>query len=116
MIRAIDNQELETFVALRTIVRALDERFPNGNSIFQRVSRLTEECGELAAAINHKEDMGIKKQKHGVANNDALVKELQDVLRSVLGIARHYNLEERLEQSVEDFYQTYQKEGFIKSR
>jgi len=113
MIRTTTNQELETFAALRSIVEALDKRFPDGNSAFQRVSRLAEECGELAAAVNHKEKMGIKLQKHGEATDENLVKELQDVLRSTLGIARHYGLEEQLEQSIEDFYKAYQKDGFI---
>ena len=115
MIRTTDNQNIETFIALKAIVQALDERFPDGNSIFQRVSRLAEECGELASAVNHREDMGIKKQKHGEANDDTLVKEMQDVLRSTLGIARHYGLEKKLEQSIEDSYRAYQKDGFIAS-
>ncbi len=113
MIHTATNQEIETFVALNAIVEALDKRFPDGNSAFQRVSRLAEECGELASAVNHKEKMGIKQQKHGEASNENLVKELQDVLRSTLGIARHYGLEKELEQSVEDFYKAYQKDGFI---
>lgn len=113
MIHTTTNQELETFAALMSIVAALDKRFPDGSSAFQRVSRLAEECGELAAAVNHKEKMGIKLQKHGEADDGNLVKELQDVLRSTLGIARHYGLEERLEQSIEDFYKAYQKDGFI---
>lgn len=113
MIHTTTNQEVETFVALKAIVEALDRRFPDGNSAFQRVSRLAEECGELASAVNHKEKMGIKQQKHGEANDENLVKELQDVLRATLGIARHYSLERELEQSVEDFYKAYQKDGFI---
>lgn len=113
MIRTLDKKEIDTFTALKAIVEALDKRFPDGNAAFQRVSRLAEECGELAAAVNHKEKMGIKLQKHGEPNDDHLVKELQDVLRATLGIARHYGFEEKLEQSIEDFYKAYQKEGFI---
>lgn len=113
MIRTTTNQEVETFTALTAIVEALDKRFPDGNSAFQRVSRLAEECGELASAVNHKERMGIKREKHGEANDDNLVKELQDVLRSTLGIARHYGLEKELEQSIEDFYKAYQRDGYI---
>jgi len=113
MIKSTTNDQIETFTALRAIVQALDERFPDGNSAFQRVSRLAEECGELAAAVNHREKMGLKQQKHGEANDDNLVKELQDVLRSTLGIARHYGVENKLEQSIEDFYQAYQRDGHI---
>lgn len=114
MIQTSDNQEIETFLAIKAIVQALDERFPDGSSIFQRVSRLTEECGELAAAVNHKESMGIKKEKHGIPNDENLVKELQDVLRATLGIARHYHLENELEASIEKFYKAYQQDGYIK--
>lgn len=108
-----EGHELETFAALQAIVAALDKRFPDGNSAFQRVSRLAEECGELAAAVNHRENMGIKKEKHGEATDEHLVKELQDVLRATLGIAQHYGVEAQLEKSVQEFYRSYQKQGFI---
>lgn len=113
MISTTHNQEIETFTALRAIVEALDRRFPDGNSAFQRVSRLAEECGELASAVNHREHMGIKAQKHGEATDENLVKELQDVLRATFGIARHYGVTDKLEVSIEDFYQRYEREGFI---
>lgn len=114
MIRDTNGKEIETFTALRRIVEALDERFPDGNSAFQRVSRLAEETGELASAVNHKEKMGIKALKHGEADDEHFVKELQDVLRATLGIARHYDLEDKLEQSIQDFYQEYQRKGELK--
>lgn len=103
----------ETYAALSAIVDALDVRFPDGNSAFQRISRLAEECGELASAVNHRESMGIKVQKHGEATDEHLVKELQDVLRATLGIAKHYGVEAQLEQSIHDFYQSYKEQGFI---
>lgn len=103
-----DNQSTpDTFTALRSIVASLDRRFPNGNDIFQRVSRLCEESGELASAVNHRERMGIKQEKHGDADDDHLVKEIQDVMRAALGIARHYQLEDKLESSIHQFYEDY---------
>lgn len=74
--------------------RALDERFPDGRDIFQRVSRLCEESGELARAVNHLEGMGVKQQKHGAPDHENLVKEIQDVMRCAMGIALHYGVEE----------------------
>lgn len=47
------------------------------------------------------------------ASDEHLVKELQDALRATLGIARHYGVEVELEESVQEFYQSYQKQGFI---
>lgn len=115
MMRASHDNDTETFVALQAIVAALDARFPDGNTAFQRVSRLAEECGELAAAVNHRENMGIKRQKHGDPSDEQLVKELQDVLRAVLGISRHYGLDLQLEKSIEHFYRRYQRDGWIKN-
>jgi NTP pyrophosphatase (non-canonical NTP hydrolase) len=99
----------DTYNELLTIVAALDERFPDGNTIFQRVSRLCEETGELAAAVNHREDMGLKHEKHGDATDEQIVKEMQDVLRAVIGIAKHYHLEDALEKDIHAFYKKISK-------
>lgn len=108
------NEEIAFIEALHAVVQALDEKFPDGKDVYQRVSRLCEESGELASAVNHIEGMGIKKQKHGEADMKNLVKELQDVMRATLGIAQHYGVEEDLRLSVQEAYQHYQKAGFIK--
>jgi NTP pyrophosphatase (non-canonical NTP hydrolase) len=104
---------IETYVALTSIVDTLDRRFPDGNDIFQRVSRLCEESGELASAVNHREKMGIKQDKYGISKDDHLVKEIQDVMRACLGIAKHYHLEDALEKSIQDFYTEYESKGHI---
>lgn len=87
---------------LNEIVRLLDERFPDGNDIYQRVSRLAEETGELAQAVNHAEGMGIKREKYGEPEAEKLAKEIQDVMRAALGIARHYGIEAELGRSIDD--------------
>ena len=46
----------KTFTNLLIICQALDAKFPHGADIFQRVSRLCEESGELASAVNHRND------------------------------------------------------------
>jgi len=108
------NKEVDLIDALHAVVRALDEKFPDGKDIYQRVSRLCEESGELASAVNHIEGMGIKKQKHGEADMKHLAKELQDVMRATIGIAQHYGVEEDLRLSIQEAYQHYQKTGLIK--
>jgi NTP pyrophosphatase (non-canonical NTP hydrolase) len=104
---------IETYAALTVIVDALDRRFPDGNDIFQRVSRLCEESGELASAVNHREKMGLKQDKYGSSDDEHLVKEVQDVMRACLGIARHYHLEDALEKSIQEFYTEYESKGHI---
>jgi len=91
---------MNPYEELQHIVRALDARFPGGTDIFQRVSRLAEETGELASAINHREGMGIKKEKYGKPTTEHLVKEIQDVMRAAMGIAQHYGVEHELEVSI----------------
>lgn len=102
-------KKMNTYEELIEIVAYLDKRFPNGNEIFQRVSRLAEETGELAQAVNHIEGMGIKHEKYGAPDMENLTKEIQDVIRAALGIARHYGLEEKLRGSIHISYANYQK-------
>jgi len=100
---------MNTYEELIEIVKYLDERFPNGNEIFQRVSRLAEETGELAQMVNHMEGMGIKHEKYGMPDKEKLAKEVQDVIRAALGIAKHYQIEKLLEQSIHTAYKKSQK-------
>jgi NTP pyrophosphatase (non-canonical NTP hydrolase) len=102
---------------LDTLYRVLDglnERFPNGNTPFQIISRLCEESGELAKAVNHFEGTGIKMQKYGEPDRAELAKEVQDVLRAALSIARYYGIEQELRASIDESYRKLKTEGFIK--
>lgn len=93
------------FDKLLTINQSLCKSFPDGNSPFQIMTRLLEECGELAEQVNHFEGSGVKRQKHGEPDRQKLAKEVQDVLRCALQIADHYQLEPELTASVERSYQ-----------
>lgn len=103
----------DTFTQLTELVEALDRRFPDHNQPAQRVSRLAEETGELAGAVNHAEGMGIKKQKHGAPNMNNLVKEVEDVLRGALGIALHYGVVDQVRASIAKHHDSYREQGFI---
>ena len=48
---------------IRAINRGLSRLFPDGEEPFQMVARLAEECGELAAQVNHFEGSGVKRKK-----------------------------------------------------
>lgn len=95
------------------INQGLGRRFPNSNDPFQIMTRLTEECGELAAQVNHFENLGVKREKHGVPDREKLAKEVQDVIRCALQIATHYGIEEELDNSIEHSYQSLLAEGLI---
>ena len=89
---------------IQTINQALDQRFRDGNDPFQIVTRLAEECGELAAQVNHFEGRGVKREKHGEPDRMKLAKEVQDVIRCALQVANHYAIQDELGASVERDY------------
>lgn len=103
----------DTFTALVATVHALNLRFPDHNGPFERVTRLAEESGELAAAVNHAEGTGIKVAKHGPFDPAHLVKEVMDVLRAAVGIAAHYGAVDDLRAAITDHYQRHVALGLI---
>jgi NTP pyrophosphatase (non-canonical NTP hydrolase) len=105
----------DTFAQLAELVAALDRRFPSHNGPFERVSRLAEESGELAAAVNHAEGMGVKHAKHGPPDLAKLVKEVEDVLRSAVGIAHHYGVVDQVRASIAAHHQRYRDQGYIRA-
>ncbi|GER89713.1 hypothetical protein KDW_38750 [Dictyobacter vulcani] len=74
-----------TFEHIWQLVDAFNRRFPDGNTPFQLISRLAEECGELAEQVNMAEI-------HGIASRFHFAKEIEDVIRATLTIARYYHL------------------------
>ncbi len=50
---------------LYKIAEALNARFPDGSDPFMIVTRLAEECGEVAAEVNHFERKGVKVERLG---------------------------------------------------
>ncbi|GAA0956050.1 hypothetical protein [Virgisporangium aurantiacum] len=111
-----DTNTGDTFTHLVELVAALDRRFPSHNGPFERVSRLAEEAGELAAAVNHAEGMGVKNDKHGTPDLTNLVKEVEDVLRSAIGIAHHYGVIDPLRASIAEHHARYRANGYIPSQ
>jgi NTP pyrophosphatase (non-canonical NTP hydrolase) len=105
----------DTFTALVATVHALTIRFPNHNGPFERVTRLAEESGELAAAVNHAEGTGVKIDKHGPFDPAHLVKEVMDVLRAAVGIAAHYGVVDDLRTAIADHYQRHVALGLIQA-
>jgi NTP pyrophosphatase (non-canonical NTP hydrolase) len=70
-------------------VAGLNAKFPNGNDPFQIMTRLCEETGELARAVNHVERSGVKVEKYGPLDLVHLADEVHHVLRAALAVAIH---------------------------
>jgi len=98
---------------LKIISVGLSRRFPDHNEPFQIMTRLLEECGELAEQVNHFEGTGVKLEKYGQPDKAKLAKEVQDVLRCALQITQYYGIEQELAVSIENSYQRLKAEGFV---
>jgi NTP pyrophosphatase (non-canonical NTP hydrolase) len=83
-------QDQDYFDRLVRNVAGLNAKFPDGNDPFQIMTRLCEEAGELAQAVNHVERSGITVEKYGPPNLVHLANEVHHVIRAALAVAVHY--------------------------
>ena len=88
-----------------------NQRFPDGNDPFQIMTRLLEECGELAQEVNLLEGSGIKREKRGEPVKADLANEVRNVLTCALQVALHYEARYELEALIEDSHQRMIVEG-----
>lgn len=95
------------------MVEASNKRFPNGVEPYQMATRLLEECGEIAAEINLWEDSGLKRQKHGEPKKENIANEIRQAMVELVKIAKYYNVEKELEESIETFLRRSREEGLI---
>ena len=98
---------------LEAVSAGLNRRFPNGNEPFQMMTRLLEECGELAQQVNHFEKSGIKLEKYGEPSKQKMAKEVMDVLRCTIQVVQFYGIEQELEETINQAYERLKSEGFI---
>jgi predicted O-methyltransferase YrrM/NTP pyrophosphatase (non-canonical NTP hydrolase) len=89
-------------------------RFPDGEEPFQMMTRLLEECGELAQQVNHFEGSGVKREKHGEPDRAALANEIKQTVVCALRVAQYYGVEKELEDSIAWSYRRLKEEGHIK--
>ena len=100
---------------LYKIAEALNNKFPDGDNPFRIMTRLAEECGEVAAEVNHFERMGVKLEKHGTPDKAHFAKELQNVMTALLHLAMYYELEDELVKCVEQSYNKVVEEGLVEA-
>lgn len=95
------------------MVDASNHRFPNGVEPYQMATRLMEECGEVAAEINLREDSGVKRKKHGDPKKENIANEIRQAMVELVKIARYYHAEDELETSIEASLAQSRAEGLI---
>jgi NTP pyrophosphatase (non-canonical NTP hydrolase) len=101
------------FEQVREVARGFSRRFPEGDDPFRMMTRLLEECGELAEQVNHFEGAGVKREKHGEPDRTKLAHEICDVLTCVARVIDHYHVEAEVAAAIEWIYQRLQNEDFI---
>jgi NTP pyrophosphatase (non-canonical NTP hydrolase) len=98
---------------LYKVAEGLNTRFPDGDDPFKIVTRLAEECGEVAAQVNHFEGQGVKAEKSGPPDRKKFAKEIQDVMRAALHLVLYYDLQADLEASVDESYRRVVDDGLV---
>jgi len=106
-------EQSDVWKKLKALNLALEKRFPKGNDPFQIMTRLLEECGELATEVHIFEDSGVKRKKHGAPDKMRMATEVKGVLLCALQVMRYYQIEDEVIASLEQSYQRALKEGLI---
>jgi NTP pyrophosphatase (non-canonical NTP hydrolase) len=100
------------FERIIAVTSGYSRKFPDGNEPFQMMTHLLEECDELAQQVNHFENRGVKRAKHGEPDKAKMAEEVQDVLCCAFQIAQYYHIEADLEAALESAYQRLKAQGF----
>ena len=96
-----------------TLAQGMTKRFPNGNEPYQIMTRLLEECGEVAKEVNHFENSGTKALRHGKPSKEKLAGEVKDVLNALMQLVLFYGIENELEAAVGKSIGQLKEEGYI---
>ncbi len=98
---------------LYLMAKGHNKRFPDGNKPYQIVTRILEECGEVASEVNHFENSGIKNLKHGEPSKEKLASEIKQALNALVQLAIYYECQAELEESIDYSLERMKNEGLI---
>jgi len=85
---------------LQQLAEGMNNRFPEGNQAFQIVTRILEECGEVAKEVNRLERSGTKVLRHGDGTKEDLATEIKDALHALMQLAIYYDAVEQVNVSI----------------
>jgi NTP pyrophosphatase (non-canonical NTP hydrolase) len=100
---------------VKTINHGFNRKFPGGIEPFQIMTRLLEESGELAQQVNHFENSGVKRKKHGEPDRAKLAQEAKGVLLTLFQIVDYYAQEKELNVTLEQTLERLRSDGFVDS-
>ena len=101
------------FAELITMAKGMNSRFSEGNKPYEIMTRLLEECGEVAQEVNHFENSGTKSLRHGEPSKEKLAGEIRDVLNALMQLTVYYQVEGELEEAVNKAIESLMSEGCI---
>lgn len=88
-------------------------RFPNGNDPFRIMTRILEECGEVAQEVNSLEKTGVKEQKGHYGSKKNLANEIRQSINCLLQLAQYYECEQELEEAIDVSLGRLREDGVI---
>ena len=95
------------------MAKGMNSRFPAGNSPYEIMTRLLEECGEVASEVNHFENSGTKCLRNGEPSKEKLAGEVRDVLNAVMQLIIYYDIEKEVKQAIETSIERLTAEGYL---
>ena len=101
---------------LYRLAKGYTNRFPNGNTPYQIMTRVLEECGEVASEVNHFEKSGIKALKHGEPSKQHMADEIKQAINALVQLAMYYQVEKELEISIDRSLDKMKEEGLLETK
>ncbi len=98
---------------LQQLAEGMNNRFPEGNQSFQIVTRILEECGEVAKEVNRLERSGTKVLRHGDGTKEDLATEIKDAMNALMQLAIYYDAVEQVNVSIDNAIEQLTNEGYI---
>lgn len=110
----MDTKRMTSFDNLLLLARGMNARFPEGNEPYQIMTRLLEECGEVAKEVHRFEKSGTKVARHGEGSKEDLADEVKDVMNALMQLVLYYGIEEEVMQSVRNSITNLRRERYLK--
>ena len=98
---------------LQQLAEGMNHRFPEGNHPFQIITRLLEECGEVAKEVNSLEKSGTKVLRHGNGTKEDLAGEIKDAMNALMQLAIYYDATNQLQETINNAIVQLKNEGCI---
>lgn len=110
----MDAKNRTGFDNLLLMARGMNVRFPEGNEPYQIMTRLLEECGEVAKEVHRFEKSGTKVERHGEGDKVALAGEIKDVMNALMQLVLYYGIEVEVSQTVQTSIVRLREEGYLR--